>query len=239
VIVRPIRHRLVLAALLAGVAGCGGRAAHLQTTATGSAAPSPAPATLKPAPAAVATACSGLARSRVLPVRCPARLPSGRWTVNHRTLRNGRCAYLLDMNTRPFGKNVPFHALAGGRCGRWPLTTRAGHWPADPALADDLGLIGARPLRPGQPSTTTPTAVPPRVLRRVVIGGHRGLLLQEATFPDGGVHGGHIAAIWNQGSDGYVLSLHFSEHPRAPTATWRQIVIDTAAAMSRSPTGAA
>jgi hypothetical protein len=137
------------------------------------------------------------------------------------------------MNTRPFGKNVPFHALAGGRCGRWSLTTRAGHWPAATTLADDLGLIGSKPLRPGQPSTTPPIAVAPRVLRRVDIGGHRGLLLQEATFPDGGVHGGHIAAIWNQGTDGYVLSLHFTEQPHASIATWQQITIDTAAAMSR------
>jgi len=51
-------------------------------------------------------------------------------------------------------------------CGPWPLTTRGGRWPADPTLANDLGLIGAKPLRPGQPGATPPTPVPPRVLRR-------------------------------------------------------------------------
>lgn len=166
---------------------------------------------------------------------CPMRLPAGRWIVSHRSLRNGRCAYLLDLNTRPFGENIPFHALAGGRCGRWPLATRNGRWPADRALLDDLGLIGAKPLRPGQGSTTTPTPVPPRVLHRVDINGHPGLLLQQAAYPNGGVHGGHLSAIWNHDGNGYVLSLHFTEQPHAPTATWQRTVIDAAETMSRTP----
>ncbi len=110
---------------------------------------------MQSAPPAAATACRALARSRMLPVLCPTQLPRGRWTINHATLRDGRCAYLLDLNTRPFGQNIPFHALAAGRCGPWPLTTRSGRWPADPPLANDLGLIGAKPLRPGQPSTVS------------------------------------------------------------------------------------
>lgn len=74
----------------------------------------------------------------------------------------------------------------------------------------------------------------PRVLRRVNIGGHRGLLLRQAAYPNGGVHGGHIAAIWNQGANGHVLSLHFTEQADASSTSWQQIVIDTADAMSRS-----
>ena len=235
-IVRTVPHRLALAAAIVGIAGCGGHAASPTTPASGNATQPAATATLQPVPADIATACRALAHSRTVPVLCPTRLPRGRWTVNHATLRNGRCAYLLDLNTRPFGENIPFHALAGGRCGPWPLTTRAGRWPASATLANDLGLIGAKPLRPGQPSATTPTPVPPRVLRRVEIAGHRGLLLQEATYPNGGVHGGHIAAIWNQGVDGYVLSLHFTEQPHAATPGWQQTVIDTAEAMSRLST---
>ena len=233
-IVSPNRCHLALAAVVFVVAGCGGHAASRQTTATGINAPRSPSATSHAAPAAVVTACRLLARSRTLAVLCPMRLPKGRWAVSHRTLRNGRCAYLLDLNTRPFGQNIPFPGLAGGRCGQWPLTIRSGHRPADPALANDLGLIGAKPLRPGQPGDTTPTPVPPRVLRRIDIAGHHGLLLQEAGYPSGGVHGGHIAAIWNQGGDGYVLSLHFTEQPHAITI-WQQMVIDAAEAMSRSP----
>jgi len=239
VIVSANRCHFALVAVAVVVAGCGGHAASRQTAATGTNAQRSPSATLHAAPAPVATACRVLARSRALAVLCPMRLPKGRWAVSHRTLRNGRCAYLLDLNTRPFGQNIPFHELAGGRCGQWPLTTRSGRWPADSALADDLGLIGAKPLRPGQPSVTIPTPVRPRVLRRIEIAGHHGLLLQEAGYPSGGVHGGHIAAIWNQGGDGYVLSLHFTEQPRAPITSWQQIVIDAAEAMSRSTTSIA
>jgi hypothetical protein len=70
------------------------------------------------------------------------------------------------------------------------------------------------------------------VLRRVEIGGHRGLLLDEPAYPTGGLHGGHIAAIWNRGASGYVLSLHFTEQRHAPSPSWQQTVIDTADAMN-------
>lgn len=233
---RVARHRaLAIVVLLVGVAGCGGgRATDARTAATDRSGPSSAQAPLQPLPASVATACRALARSRTVRVLCPTRLPTGRWVVYHRTLRNGSCAYLLDLNTRPFGQNVPFHSLAGGRCSPWPLTTARGHWPADPRLANDLGLVGAKPLQPGQARSTIPTAVPPRVLRRIRVGTHLGLLLQGATYPNGGVHGGHVAVIWNQGDSGYVLSLHFTEQPHAPTSGHQQIVVDAADAMSVS-----
>ena len=73
--------------------------------------------------------------------------------------------------------------------------------------------------------------VPPRVLRHIHVGEHPGLLLQEATYPNGGVHGGHIAAIWKQDGNGYVLSLHFTEPTHAPTASWQQMVIRAADTM--------
>jgi hypothetical protein len=56
--------------------------------------------------------------------------------------------------------------------------------------------------------------------------------LQQAGYPNGGVHGGHIAAIWNQGPNGYVLSLHFTEQPHASITSWQQTVTETARAMS-------
>jgi hypothetical protein len=177
------------------------------------------------------SACRSLADSRTVPVLCPARLPAERWTVATRTLRRGRCVYLLDLNARSFREGTTFHALAGGRCRPWPLKARRGRWPAARRLADDLGLIGAKPLRPGQPGTTVPEPVRPRVLRRIHVGGQAGLLLQVAPYPDGGVHGGHVAAIWNRDGSGYALSLHFSERPQPPTAAWRRAVVRAARAM--------
>jgi hypothetical protein len=231
---RAVSPALALVAVTTAVAGCGGTAATSTRQQDGGDAGHPAITALRAAPASVSAACRGIAGTRVVSVLCPTRLPDGRWSVNHRSLRNGRCAFLLDLDTRPFGENEPFHALAGGRCAAWPLAIRADHWPADPTLADDLGLIGHEPLRPGQPSTTPATPVPPRVLRRVAIAGHPGLLLRETDYPTGGVHGGHIAAIWNQGRHGYVLSLHFMGRGATSSPRWRQMVIDTAGAMSRS-----
>jgi hypothetical protein len=40
------------------------------------------------------------------------------------------------------------------------------------------------------------------------------LLPRVADYPDGGVHGGHLAVVWNQGQAGYALSTHFAEHSR-------------------------
>ena len=100
-------------------------------------------------------------------------------------------------------------------------------------VPNDLGLIGAKPLRPGQDDSTQ-TRVALRVLQTVDVDGHPGLLLQAAGYPDGGVHGGHIAAIWNQGRAGYVLSLHFTEQRHAPNISWQRTVSSVAAAMSRS-----
>ncbi len=229
-----MKRALAITVAVIGLTGCGGSATGKHTKTSGTGPPRSATVTLQPTPTTITIACRRLAASRMLPVLCPTRLPEGRWLVNHRTLRGGRCAYLLDLDTRPLGQSIPFHALAGGRCGPWPLTTRGGRWPTRAPVSSDLGLIGAKPLRPGQPSTTAPTPVPPRVLRRIDVDGHRGLVLQEAAYPNGGVHGGHLAVIWNQDGNGYVLSLHFTESPRAPTSSWQQIVIGTADAMSRA-----
>ena len=72
----------------------------------------------------------------------------------------------------------------------------------------------------------------PAVVDRIEVAGHPGLLLQVAGFPDGGVHGGHLAAIWNQRGSGYVLSMHFPiSGPSSPAR--RRSVVEAAAAMSR------
>jgi hypothetical protein len=157
---------------------------------------------LAPAPERVVARCEALAASRSLPVHCPRRLPQARWVVAHRTLRTGRCEYLVDLAAGGHRR----HALAGGRCGRWPLRTRDGGWPAATPLARDLGLVGSKPQRPGRPDADR--TVRARVVRRIAVAGHPGLVLTAAPFPDGGVHGGHTIAMWNQRGHGYVLSLH-------------------------------
>ena len=156
---------------------------------------------------------------------CPQRVTPGRWVVRHGTLRRGRREYLCDLETRPFGSGAVFHVLAGGRAGRFPLaTTASGFWPRDPRLVRDLGLVGARPLEPGQ---TVEERVRLRLVRRTTVAGDAALLLRVAGYPDGGVHGGHLAVVWNRGAAGYVLSMHFNGPAREGA------LLRAAAAMSR------
>ena len=121
---------------------------------------------------------------------------------------HGPCAYLADYETRPAGSGEAFHVLAGGRCAAFSLKTSGGRWPAAlpaqrPGVAADdmLGLIGSKPLRPGQPGTAPHERIRPRVVRGAWVAGHRALLLAVAGYEQGGgVHGGHTAAVWSEGA---------------------------------------
>jgi hypothetical protein len=81
-------------------------------------------------------------------------------------------------------------------------------------LPDDLGLIGFTSEIPGRPGLGG-RPVRLSVLRRIRVGGRPGLLLRAGPYPAGGLHGGHVVALWNDGGRGYVVSLHFEDggHP--------------------------
>jgi hypothetical protein len=185
-------------------------------------------------PRTIVARCAGMSASRDVRVLCPRALPAGRWQTVHASLREGRCAYLADLETRPPGSGAAFHALAGGRCGPWPLaTTRTRRWPRAVPLAGDLGLVGALPLRPGQAERDQRwvrlAAHGPRDTR---VAGHPALLLRAAAYPRGGLHGGHVAVIWNQGGAGYALSLHFSARDDAGDVRHALELLRAARAMS-------
>jgi hypothetical protein len=193
-------------------------------------APAPPPL-LQPLPAAAVARCQALAPRRDVPVLCPTALTPGPWFMRYQTLRRGRAEYLCNLETKPFGTGVAFHALAGGRTGRFDLRTTPRHtWPVDVHLHRDLGLVGAKGLKPGQ-RPEDEVRVRLRLLRRTTVRHHPALLLRVAGYPNGGVHGGHLAVVWNQGSSGYVLSLHFT--PRVlPEAEREAAVLAAAGRMS-------
>jgi hypothetical protein len=177
--------------------------------------------------------CAALAPRRDIAVLCPTRLTPGGWFVRYQTLRSGRREYLCNLDTKPPGSGEAFHALAGGRSRPFPLgVTASGQWPRDTRLPRDLGLIGARPLEPGQRSARE---VPVRLalLRRTTVATHPALLLRVADYPDGGVHGGHLAVVWNQRDAGYALSLHFAERSPHSESARESIALQAAAEMSR------
>ncbi|MCW2985206.1 MAG: hypothetical protein JWR63_2776 [Conexibacter sp.] len=205
------------------------------------AAAGPAPPHLAALPRAAVRTCAALATTRRVPVRCPTELPAANWTIRYRSLTDGPSAYLVDYETRGSSKpaGAAFHVLAGGRTPVFDLaTTRAGTWPvrADPPSATccntrptDLALVGAR--RGRHRGFWYPVRL--RSLRRTTLAGHPALVAQAAGFPNGGIHGGHLVVLWNQGGAGYVLSMHFMK-PDDLTATQRQgALVAAATAMSR------
>jgi hypothetical protein len=158
---------------------------------------------LVPLPAAAVRSCEALARTREVPVRCPAALAAADRTIRYRSLVAGPAAYLVDYETRGSSKpaGAAFHVLAGGRTPGFDLSvTRTGAWPvrADPPSATychtrptDMALVGAR--RGERRGLWYPVRL--RSLRRTTVAGHQALLLQAAGFPSGGIHGGHMVVV--------------------------------------------
>jgi hypothetical protein len=235
-----VRRHLVVVLIAAGTAaGCGGgggsRAAKTGTSRT--AAPPTPDEQLVALPRSAVRRCAALATRRDVPVLCPTRLPQARWFVRYQTLANRRSEYLTDLETKPHGSGDPFHVLAGGRRGRFSLKTTAdGHWPVDApvpsstccATPRDLGLIGAK--RATAPGTWEPVRL--KLRRSTSVARHPALLLVVAGYPDGGIHGGHLAVVWNQGDNGYVLSMHFAEHSKYTPREQEALLLNAATAMS-------
>lgn len=227
--------RVVVALVAAGglAVGCGGDGGQADATTPRRPATPAAVDHLVSLPAATVRRCLALASRRDIPVLCPTRLPKARWYVAHQTLRGGRNEYLTDLETKPgAAAGDPSHVLAGGRRGRFSLETTDGKWPADTDLPRDLGLLGAKPLKPGQRHDEE-RRVRLRLVGRSSLGKHPALLLKVTDYPDGGVHGGHLAIIWNQGDHGYALSLHFDERSKRKRDDQAALILQVAVAMSR------
>lgn len=207
------------------IAGCGGDEAPTSSAANR------AKQALYPTPQRVLHHCRALAAPRQVAVLCPRQLPPGRWIVAHQSMEPGRCAYLLDLDTNP--RTSPFHTLVGGRCDEWTLRIRPGRWPVKVPMADGLSLVGQTALKPGQ-TWRDQQYVRPRVVRRVRVAGHPGLLLAIAPYPDGGLHGGHLVAIWNQNDSGYALSVHHESNDGTMASDREATILRLADGMSRS-----
>lgn len=140
-----------------------------------------------------------------LTILCPARLPdgsqapSGSRRGSWRVLTDRRCAYLVELEAGQ-------HVMYGGRCRGWGPTEH-GRWPAHPNLKDYLGLVGVRSEVPGE-ARQQPELELPSSAGRVRVRGRNGLVLRVAPYPDGGIHGGHVALIWNEHGHGYMVSAH-------------------------------
>jgi hypothetical protein len=225
--------------LIAGgaVLGCGGNGdsgAGVERPVRTAAPPAPAEQ-LPRVPRSVVGRCAAEAPRRDIPVLCPTRLPNARGFARYQTLAHSRSEYLTDLQ----GSGDPFHVLAGGRRGRFSLTTTTdGRWPVEvPAPSAtccataprDLGLIGARP---GERSDTW-ESVRLKLLRRTAVAQQHALLLTAADYPDGGIHGGHLVVVWNQGDAGYALSMHFAARSERTRGEQLAVLAQAATVMSQ------
>ena len=151
--------------------------------------------------------------------------------MRHQTLATGRDEYLTNLETRPHGSGDPYHVLAGGRRGRFSLAVEAGKWPAEQDTPRNLSLVGAKALKPGQ-GREDQQDVPLALLRRATVRQHPALVLRASQYPTGGVHGGHLAVVWNQGGNGYTLSMHFQNDSPRSEAERQAVLLKAATAMS-------
>ena len=171
------------------------------------------------ASARFAQQCAEEAGSVAVAVLCPARLPLGGFE-SPRNYGDAPCTYLLNLEPRGMLKRpgAVFHLLFGGTCRPWNLRTQDDRWPAVPSAApadDDLRLIGNTSLTPGQTEADR-KRVGLRVLRRARIGSEPALVLRNAPYPVGGIHGGHISIVWNVGGAGYAVTGHAVAPPGRP-----------------------
>jgi hypothetical protein len=153
--------------------------------------------------------------------------------VRYRSIERARNRYLIDL--RVAAKSGAHHVLAGGR--RQPFDLRVGddQWPSrvpptDPLCCSrpgDLGLVGAREQTLGVWEPVRMRVVHVVSLRRMPA-----LMLAAAPHPDGGIHGGHLTLIWNQGHHGYVFSIHARDQDR-PSAYDQRVALAAARAMSQ------
>lgn len=161
-------------------------------------AQSPAPR----APVPVERACRRAAHRTGLPSACPTTWPQhgGPGEPKARLLRWSARAYLIDVSNGYSHQPYVFHVLIGAQ--RRPF----GAWPSRTAV--ELGLpsktVKLR-MRGGGYFVRQRAATPVATLH---VTGGTGLVLAAPPFPAGGIHGGHLIAIWNHRNHGYVISIH-------------------------------
>jgi hypothetical protein len=196
---------LVMAALL--VVGC----------ATASDRPADVADSVSTSQTEIASACRELAQTSRTTILCPTWLPT---TVDVQRSIPQACSYFIEALAKGYTgqEALPFHFIVAGRCRPFSLAVRPdGRWPVRPNKRDYLSLVGERSLRPG--ASSAPLELP-LVIGQETVDGKPALLCRIAPYPNGGLHGGHYALIWNDGGDGYVVSMHYGrgDSARAPTS---------------------
>jgi hypothetical protein len=126
-----------------------------------------------------------------------------------------------------FGGQRPSFSLRGAVGQSWPR-------PGEPPSVEQLGIPRLRTI-PMQGGGTFVQQRPPLVVAHVSVRTHPGLVLLAPPYPVGGIMGGHLIVIWNEGGHGYLVSLHYDGRSQAHSFT-RPQRIEAALAVARSST---
>ncbi len=156
---------------------------------------------LFPTPTAITDTCAQAAVYAEFPVLCPARWPLPRGAPKARLFERAPGVYLIDAANgfRRRGGHV-FHLLLGGQ--RQPF----GRWPG--GVDPDLRVTTRKVTIPTRDGGTFVQQLPARRIARAHVHGAPAAVLREPPYPAGGLHGGHVVVLWNEGRRGYLVSVH-------------------------------
>jgi hypothetical protein len=124
-----------------------------------------------------------------------------------------------------FGGQRPTFSLRGTIGQAWPR-------PGERLPVQQLGIPRLRTI-PLQGGGTFVQQRPPRVVAHVTVRAHPGLVLAAAPYPLGGIMGGHVLVLWNEGGHGYLVSLHYDSRSRSHSFS-RSQRIEAALTVARS-----
>jgi hypothetical protein len=182
----------------------------------------PAAPGLLPVPEAVASACQQATGRAAFPVLCPSKWPPHGGAGEPKLRAFGRTGdvYLLDAaNGFSRRRTHVFHLLVGGQ--RRPF----GPWPS--GVDSDLGVTTHKVTIPERGGGTFVQQLLARRIATARVHGTRATVLREPPYPTGGIHGGHVVVLWNEGGHGYLVSVHAARLSQAP-------LVSVALAMARS-----
>lgn len=138
--------------------------------------------------------------------------------VVHEDLDPDPCSYVINMvDARSAAE--PSHPVLGGSCEPLPLQAGSGSYAVEQPKS--LRLVANPPLVSGQ----APRSSRPLVLGPARVRGRPGLVLRVLPFPEGGLHGGSYALVWNERGNGYVVSLHWRSGDSGRSPSRRQVAV--------------
>jgi hypothetical protein len=191
-----------------------------------------------PTPRAVTAACKQRAMLGHFPVLCPRSYPltsQSAVTITTTQFRAPSSYWIETNDAAGFAADDDGHLIFGGQRPTFSLRGAVGQtWPrpGERFPVQQLGIPRLMTI-PLQGGGTFAQQRPPRVVAHVTVRAHRGLVLAAPPYPLGGIMGGHVLVLWNEGGHGYLVSLHYGSRSQGHSFS-RSQRIEAALTVARS-----